>query len=225
MNKRHANLYDMYIRVVKVLNVHINIWQNNNNLMANFTMLTQQVENINRLESKRDINKTGISQQKTVVKDKLIGLLVRIIKGLRSFAADHNHIALAANVDYTKSDLLRIRENLLTGVCERVYTEAQPHLAQLGDYGITAELLNELQNMGNEFKKIQPDAQLMIGDGKASTEMLNNLFTETTKLLNERIDGKIEQFKEEKPEFYYAYTNARNIIGRSNSIKTEVISQ
>jgi hypothetical protein len=93
----------------------------------------------------------------------------------------------------------------------------------LGDYGVNADTLAEIQTALTNFRNLTPQPKTALLSGKTVTEGLATLFWETNQLVGKSIDGKLLQYQKKAPEFYTAYTNAR-AVGREVRKTKKVIA-
>jgi hypothetical protein len=221
MNNRQMNQYDMFLRVQKVLQGYQQVWGSNTRFSANYQELSALLLQIDALELKKTSSSIAITQSKEVLKLKLLELAVRIVKGAGSYAADVQHLPLAAQVDYSRTALLKMRESQMLSTCIHIAESVQPHVAVLSEYGITQALLDEFKQHGVAYKQIQPESQLAISQNKAATEEMAQVFPAISRLLKDQLDGKMAQYAETHADFYQAYFSARAIIERGKGIKPE----
>ena len=215
MNSKQINQYDMYLRVHKTLSNYRPVWNGNPRFTSNFEVFTENLQAIKKLQGKMHADSTAIYQQKAVMKEQLVEVTVRLVKKLRSFAADTENNGLTNALDYSKSSLEKLRESQLPPVCLVVCEKGEAHLDQLGYYGVTAAELERVRVLAGQYEAILPEPRMAISTGKQATKALAERFRGTNLLLGEQLDGKLEQYRDAHAGFYAAYFAARNVVDRT----------
>jgi hypothetical protein len=201
------------------------VWNDNPRFAANYEAFTANLQAIKGLQGKLHADTTAIYQQKRVMREQLVEMTVRLVRKLRSFAADTENQAMTNNLDYSKSSLEKLRESQLPPVCLVVCETGHPYLDQLGHYGVTAAELEQVRVLAEQFEAILPEPKMAISTGKQTTEALAELFRKTNGLLGEQLDGKLEQYQDTHAGFYAAYFAARNIVDRTSRKAAEKESE
>jgi hypothetical protein len=82
----------------------------------------------------------------------------------------------------------------------------------LAPYGITAATLTALQTRISAYVAVIGAPRVVRVKISTATEMLDTEFARADMILNDRIDGLMEQFKDSGTSFYADYKNARRIV-------------
>jgi hypothetical protein len=212
MNSIQTSTYAMFVRTQRVLADNKTAWTTNTKFMANSIMLGENIVSIAEEQKMQESDKTGIAQDKETARETAAELAFGVASGLRSFAADANNRELEQSVRFTEAGLGRLAETRLASTCEMIHGLGTKHLADLGEYGVTAAGLDALKAAIVSFKAVQPDARLAINKGSKATTTMRKLFTATSNLLKRQLDTKMAMFKKTDKDFYNAYFQARNII-------------
>jgi hypothetical protein len=215
MNSKQINQYDMYLRVHKTLGNYRPVWKDNPRFTANYEAFTEYLQAIKKLQGKLHADTATVSQQKAAMREQLTEMTVRLVRKLRSFAADTENHGLTNALDYSKSSLEKLRESQLPPVCLVVCEKGDAYLGQLGHYGVTAAELERVRVLAGQYEAILPEPKMAISTGKQATGALAELFRKTNGLLGEQLDGKLEQYGEAHADFYAAYFAARNVVDRT----------
>jgi hypothetical protein len=110
------------------------------------------------------------------------------------------------------SKLKYSRDTILRDRCQLVHEETSKVIDDLGDYGILATDLEELQQEIDDYAAIIAKPRTAIGTRATATAQLIELFKQGDDVLNSRLDKLTEQYKSNNPDFYISYKNARSII-------------
>jgi hypothetical protein len=225
MNSKQINQYDMYLRVHKTLGNYRPVWNDNPRFTSNYEAFNENLQAIKQLQGKLHADTATISQQKAAMREQLTEMTVRLVKKLRSFAADTENKGLTNALDHSRSSLEKLRESQLSPVCLVVCEKGGAYLDQLGHYGVTAAELEQVRVLAGQYEAILPEPKLAISTGKQTTEALAERFRKTNGLLTEQLDGKLEQYQEAHGDFYAAYFAARNVVDRTGRKVSEEESE
>lgn len=155
---------------------------------------------------------TGIATDKRVLKRTLVEVAAPIAAAVIAYASQTNNNELLEAVNYSQSDLNFTRDDMLTDRCQIIHNKANDNLAALADYGITAPLLNALQDAINAYAVKVPAPGTARQSKKTATINLRNLFNDTDTILKMQLDKLMLTFKNSHPDFYHNYTGGREII-------------
>lgn len=89
---------------------------------------------------------------------------------------------------------------------------AEEHLDKLSDFGITPESTSEILATLEDFNSLVGKPRNILNKRYIALSTLEELFTETTKLLKTRMDNIMLMFRESNHEFYDGYQRARTIV-------------
>jgi hypothetical protein len=118
-------------------------------------------------------------------------------------------------VNFSASDLKRLRGANLIGTCNVIVTKAGENGRGLVSYGITPEVITNLQAAVRAFSDSLTTPGTVKSGTKTATENLATLFKETEIILTKRLDLDIEVYKTTNPDFYRRYKTARMVISKS----------
>ncbi|CAN5593276.1 hypothetical protein BH10ACI1_BH10ACI1_26560 [soil metagenome] len=152
--------------------------------------------------------RTGIAKDKSTSKRELVETALKLCKPARAYAADFGDNTLRDEMDYSFSDLNRLRDDQIAPRCQIIHNRAQENRAALADYGITAEKLADLQTKIDSYLAETTKPRTARADRSVKTDDLTELFRESKKVL-EQMDDLIDNFAEEFPEFVKKYKKLR----------------
>jgi hypothetical protein len=130
----------------------------------------------------------------------------------------NDNIILAAEVNYTKSEMSRTGATMLRNLAILLYDKALVHVAELTEYGITSEKLAAFKDDIDQFSNVLPQIRMGITEKKQATSHLAQLIDDNDKLLD-KMDSLIEIIKLDYPDFYEAYrSNRKVLVNRTGTI-------
>jgi hypothetical protein len=180
--------------------------------VADFEEFTAGVERIEALSKKRAEPTRGLAENKQFCREQMCKAGAAIAGAVHSWAAKNNNLELAAKVDFSYSDLLGGRDRASAERCQNVHKAAKENVASLGEHGVTAAKLTDLQRKIDEYRDCLTKPRSAINSNKTATQQLEAEFVVTDKLLNDSLDKLALQFEATHPQFYQDWFNARVIV-------------
>ena len=200
---------------------------------ATLSQIPALVTDINKLKSLRsDMDDTikiqvkvltGITLDKKRAKANCIKHVAKCSRAVYSYAHSNENDELTKEMDFSYSELLQLRDEMLVITAENVFDAATLHAADIVDSGIDAAELVALEKSIKDFKAIMGNPKKARDARKTCTAKLKVLFPDAMNLLKNEIDNLI--YVTEDEDLISGYKNARNIIDyRSKRNKPAPIS-
>ena len=220
MNQDQDNTTTMFETTNKHLDDNKTIWQT----------MPAMVDAVNRVETglaairekQGDQAPTGDTLVKKNARDDAEDRAIVIGGMLAAFAAKTNDPALAAKVDFDKSQLDRMAVSKLIIALKAVQTAATANAAVLAsDYLVTA---GDVTDFGAAITKLDGlkdaprNAQV---ERKVATMSLPDAIAYVRSIYRNEIDKMMQKFKATQPDFYQGYFAARVIIDRPGTHKAK----
>ncbi|HEX8287506.1 MAG TPA: carboxypeptidase-like regulatory domain-containing protein [Pyrinomonadaceae bacterium] len=155
---------------------------------------------------------TGITVDKNIVKQALCEKTAEIAGIVYAYASTVGSNTLKAEVNCLFTSLMRMREDALAPRCQSIHDITQTNLAVLADYGITATMLTDLQELIQSYALETPKSRTAISERKTTTANLAALFDETDAILRDRMDKLVMIFKSSHPDFVKTYETTRRTL-------------
>lgn len=155
---------------------------------------------------------TGITADKNVSKEELCSKAAELASVAFAYASTVGSNALKNEVDFSYSKLFKLRDDLLAPNCQNIHDRVAGNAAALADYGVTAAMTTELQQLIDRYSADAPKPRTAMSSRKATTAALVTLFEELDDVLKNRLDKIIVLFEKTHPDFAAAYGTARRII-------------
>jgi len=131
---------------------------------------------------------------------------------LYAMAIKKNDAILAAKVDFTETDLLKMRDDNLVTTCRNILEFASEHLAGLIAYEVTSDELIVLKEEINRFAENLTTGRVSVSERKAANEKLKIVFLQVDALLKKQLDRIMVRYRKTEPDFYATYQNLRRIV-------------
>lgn len=212
MHKKQENKLSSYHLTDDKLNLHNGIWAGIPAFSATKGVFSNKIVSIHSVNAIQQGIITGIATDKKDLKVTMIDATAAVAGNVKALASQTNNNELFDAVNYSHSDLMKVRDENIADICQTIHNHANTHLVALAPFGITAPVLTALQLAITAYVvKVQAPGGAKIAK-KTATANLRILFKDTDKLLDKELDPMMLQFKNTEPDFFKDYTSAREII-------------
>lgn len=221
MKKYFENRLSMFYAVRDVCETHVATWTPLvpfGTAYSDFQSVLKEVEN--DLET-QNLQIQGIAEDKAKKRDLMVERSLTIAQATYALAADTNNPELRGKVDYSRSDLLQVRDTVVAQRCQGIHTEASTVAAFLVPYGVTAADLTAQQAAIDAYLLVVSAPRTAITVRKGATAAIENGVRDGLAILNERMDKLMAGFKITAPDFHQAYFDARIIVDLGGSGEEE----
>jgi hypothetical protein len=178
---------------------------------ASFAIFMGYVDEIQAVSEQQSINKTGMTQDKNKLKAKLISNTIKYSNKLSYLAKSTDNDTLLKEVQLRKSELAQLSGVALRDRAQLVYDRMAANLALLEDQGVTAETQKQFAELITTFNQAISFPRAGIIERSQATTKLALLYAQAENALS-MLDMIVESARDEQPDFYTAYKNARKIV-------------
>jgi hypothetical protein len=137
---------------------------------------------------------------------------LKVSGSLLAYASVTNNAELTGIADYTKSELMKARDNIFYDKARIIYEAAQPLATQLAGYNIVAADITQFQTLLGQFLTTIPKRRNATAVSKSATTAIGGLFKDVDAILKNKLDKLVLSFRVTNPDFYTNYLNARIIV-------------
>lgn len=211
MTDRQENTQSMHYAVKKVNQDNQGIVDSVPALKTATLNLNTKIEEIDNLKEIQNLVSLGYTEDKAFKKVEMVDLGVIIIGAASAYARVINNFPLLENINYSRTELLKARDQDSITRCETVVNEVEPVIGNLADYGIEPVMLDDFKQKISFFKEVVQDPRVAIVERKSASDQLIDKFSEAKNILLV-MDGLVKQFKTTQVSYYNAYFGAREII-------------
>ena len=209
MTKQQNNKRTMFESVLSLI-------ETNNTSASSFPGITESVGTFRGLMQEIH-NKTVVVQQVAVGKaiakqearEALIALLVPVQAGLFAYARKQGDGGLKAKVGTAPSQFRGMRATVLASAAEGILKLAKENAENLDIHGATAEMLAALEGAVQAFTQAIGEREASVAARVAGRTGLKDLFAEIDAVLGQEIDRYLEFIRQNDPDFYASYFEAR----------------
>jgi len=144
--------------------------------------------------------------------DEMVDAAVDIAALVSAYADKHKLVELASLVRVEPGDFARTRRSARTVLAKSILDAAHAVLPELAPYGVTAEMLEDLDLRITAALEGLHQPRTGIVERKTATGRLAALFDEIDALLDNQIDRLVYRVRKSFPSAYASYRSAREII-------------
>ena len=154
----------------------------------------------------------GLTLSKNELKEQ-ISIKTAILSGaLSAYASVSENQDLLKNGDFSKSDIMDIRDAELPERVTFLIDLLNTHLTALADYGITEAQVTDLITSVDDFRDLVGQPRLKRSQANLSKKAITEHLESALELLNKQLDKVMLQFQFSNPSFYEGYKKARVIV-------------
>ncbi len=215
MNDRQENKFEMFLVVRNVLTGHTTAWQG---LPAFVTAEAEFRDLVTQLETytqQQDEAIAGNVQAKAEARQALADTAFQVAAATRAYGLVNGDPQLAARVDFSRTSFLYGRDSDALLHARTVRDAADENLANLADYGVTAELYGQLEDHIDAYAAVLEAPRGGIVERAVATRQIADTIAAIDAVLKERLDNLVPILAPANPAFAEAYRSARVIIDRS----------
>jgi len=132
--------------------------------------------------------------------------------GVLSFAEAGGDFTLAGRVRFSRSGVVAGSSNAIVARCQDVIDAATENLASLADHGLTQAKLTAAKQKLKAYDTVRVLPRQAKAASAAATRQLGATFPKVERLLSQRVDKLIWQFRASDAEFYERYQVARAVV-------------
>ena len=176
-----------------------------------FPQFNDNLSQIQVLGEQQEINKSGISEHKNLLRSDLVAKALDISRKTEVYAKMNNNSVLAKEVHYTETELNKSSDSGLKDKSLVIWDKANTNVTALAEYGVSPEMLTALKNGIDLFNASIPTTRTGKAETKQITTQFADLFNANDAILA-KFDLLVEVVRLTQPEFYSAYKGIRRII-------------
>lgn len=212
MNKVQTNHYRMFLSTQETLDSNSALWNMIPVLLSSKNNVDELIQRIAVVNEKTITNSKAVTANKALALKNLIEKSVSVSGILQAYAAITENIKMVGKVALTKTDIDRARETNVEALIAPIIEAALKELTNLAEYGLTEEMVIELQTSLDDFKVLIGQPRTVRNQAFAAMTLLDELFDATNDVIKNKLDKLMIRFKFTHTEFYSEYERARTIV-------------
>jgi len=213
----------MYKAVKTVVNSNTASWTGLPAFVSVFNTFTEKLVQLETLGYNQAFIALGVGKVKSKKRKEASELVIPISNALKAYAQSVGNESLKQKMNFPPSNLLYKSDFRVNQLISFVIEKAELHLAELGDFGVSQQMLDELNNVHDELRIIFNAPRKAIIDRKLITTQIKGLVGDLDTMLRRQLDLLAGVLKPSELEFFTSYKNARVIIDLRTGGTTEGI--
>ena len=154
----------------------------------------------------------GAAASKKTALAALVASAHEVAAALHAYATEEGDDELAAEVDFSPTDLAKGRPASIIARVNKIASLAAENLDALADASITQATLTVLGKRTDAYEQWSSKPRQGVAKKAAANAALPRLLKQGRNILTWRMDRLMVQFKASAPEFYAEYKTARKIV-------------
>lgn len=225
MNDLQEDYLSMFTVIIERCEENIDLITPVPMLLQSLTEFKAKVQQIKDIALQQDTAITGVAEDKRNLKRNLAYRSNITAKIVSAYAFRQKNFTLKAEVDYSETQLFKMRDEIIYAHCQNIHDRAQENIVALAACGLTPQIIADMQQAITDFEDFSAEPTLALNKRKIATETLITLFVETKQLLRERMDTNMSLFKLTNMHFYRLYKVSRKLrkSGGRKRKKKEVV--
>ena len=212
MKSNQENKLSMYYAVQRVCAANNLVWGGLPAFVSGFNDFKTSIGKIETILKAQERGILGVAKDKDAIQDSMIDLSLRVAGAVFAYASDTSNLTLKGKVNYSRSELKRVRDSISGQRCQVIADEANTVIGVLATYGIVPADITLLRAKIIDFTNALSAPRTAIAERKGATDELTKQVRKTDVLLKEKLDKLIEKFKVSSVDFYKLYFDARRIV-------------
>lgn len=202
----------MYKAVKTVIAANNTAWTGLPAFVSAFDTYTSKVALLELHAYNQKMALVGVSAVKRAKRELIAERTLALSSSLTAFAVITNDVELINQMKISKWSIIKGEGQHALQLVDIVLNKANEHLGELGDFGIDQTVVDDFQTLRDEFEIQLTAPRSAIVERKTLTGQILVLQRDIDALLKLQLDQLMEFLREENPQFFAAYKNARVII-------------
>lgn len=215
----------MYKSVKSIIAKNQTAWTGLAAFGSSFQTFTDRLQALEESGYQQNLAIVGVSAVKNAKRTLVVDRAYAISSGIVAYAVVNNDVETINHMKISRHELEKAGKTKLLVLVDRILIRANSIVGQLSDYGIDQTSIDELQTLRDELDVQLSAPRNAIIERKNQTIRIKTLVKEIDIVLKLQLDKLMEILKEDHPDFFTAYTNARVIVDHRNRSGNEGSTQ
>lgn len=211
MRQVEINRLEMLEDTNDYLDIHATVWNPIPIITRYKNDLTQVIQAIKQAARDQDASQVFIGRSKKQLKREIAEKLDILDDTAEAYAGDIGDAELLSKVSNSMSDYYQLPDEDFETKSKNVIDLLQAHVADMADYGMSQEQLDDIKLQFNQFEEKSGKPRAFQIASRIATESLDDLFKEST-VISSKLDKVMNRFKRSHASFHKGYVAARSIV-------------
>ena len=213
MHRRQLNSIEMFDVIVALFTQEEALTSTIPQVSNQYALFKQEFDSLQQqMQLQMHFNTRGYTKDKAIKRQELVNLAAEIALKVKVYARLINDQILLASVDVVKTDLRDARDERMIIQCMIVHSRAGALSTELLEFKVTAEKLNQLQQMIDQYKNLGAERNRIAVQRATATQNAARHFEQTRQRLY-LLDDLVRALVDDK-SFVSRYSAARKITDR-----------
>ena len=214
MTKEERNKMAMFLTVIVWLKGKLQDLNYLPNFKSTFESFMGITDEIKELDSHKVAGTKGLKKDKDRAENDLITVALQTVAMLKAYATFAGNKLLLNSIDYTKSQLAYVSDQVLQSRAAHITQAAKDCGNKAEKYGLNADHMSKLETVADAFSDRVSNPRQAVISKKDIGDQLEAKIDEADNLLKEKMDVLMDLAGITKPELLNQYTAARVIVDR-----------
>lgn len=216
MDKITKNKMAMYKSLKTILASHQANWSSFPAFASAVNTFESRLAALEEAQYHQNLALVGISAVKHAKQEIVADKAYAISSAMVAYAVVNNNVELLNHMKIAKHMIRHASRDHVLVLLDRIITRATEFVGVLGDYGIAQSDIDELVALRNELDAQMNAPRNAIIDRKGQTSRIKSIVHELDAIVRFQLDKLIVILKDEHPDFFLDYSNARIIVDHRN---------
>lgn len=210
MNDRQENFLSMNVAVKTTCDGNASVWNGTPYFVTHYSNLNTKISELQALKTAQELDIKGFTLDKGGKKNDMISQTMTLINALVAFARAENNMILLEEVNYTKTDLDRARDEIIVSKCQIVQDRAITYMAQLAGINITNQMIIDHQASIGVYSAVSQMPSTKEDERQVITTQIDSTIGQIRDIFK-ILDPIAKTFSTVNATFMQAYFNSREI--------------
>jgi hypothetical protein len=207
----------MFKAILGHFNANLDIVNSIPALKAGYESLKATVDLIAKTLQQKEERITGTAVTKRNARRALARQACTLAQNIFAYAEVNNDEILRAKVNYTMSDLIRLRDGDFPAVCSIILNLARQRVDVLAGYNVTVAAIEDFDQNISAYEALEQSPRNLTSKLINFNESMVEHIRRGNKILKNQLDKLMSGLMETQQHFYYVYFNNRAIIDASTT--------
>ncbi|PAP80384.1 hypothetical protein B1759_03025 [Rubrivirga sp. SAORIC476] len=214
MTDRQTDRLDMLRATLTVIDDHADAWAAIPVMARYRDDLSTAIDRVRDAAQRQADPASAVTAVKDQLRTHVRDAAWTLAAALQAWAADTDRPDVAAQADFSPSDLIQLRDAALADQSELIVDLARTHAPDLADYGVLPPEIDALDALDDQFADaLSTPRAAIVARSRATAEIAIEI-RNATRLLRASLDPMVARLTASSPDFAREYRTARIIIDR-----------
>ncbi len=177
-------------------------------VLTDFTNKVMEIKQQSELQTQKRVGERMLKEDYRL---SMSTQAISVSSKIKGYAINTNKVVLREEMSQRLSYLLRLADTVTADVCQFIHEKGTALLGDLANYGVTQDMLDNLQKRIDDFRDSIPKPRMGIVERKKATDEMKVLFAACDAYLK-TMGNLVDMLQYSDKEFYDTFYSSRRII-------------